>query len=268
MQTTKLGISQKVFAQLERLFHKTVTREFTFSEVPQTHPLAPPVTTLHTMQTSLPASTGHDALEPLQNPRFHSSLTAESLTTQARTLTAIVSSSHKAIELTLDFARTTCSALAIQSLLTTTATSLPCRVVSGPIRTWPLDHRPSPHDLRTRTLRFTSDRPPTHENSQLVLQIPVIRHPISPPWQPKPDLRICWRKAVMKTQLTPQELKQIAFFQAIPLPEIKRIEFKLDPIHLTYWLKDHPSKTGQVASLTLFRNEKDNSSFLTSSSDE
>lgn len=268
MQTNKLGISQKIFAQLERLFRKPRTQEVSLSHQYAAHRLTFPQASPLTLPTGISAPTCQNTLSTInaaQNHIVDLSTPLSPLIVHLRTAIPWPNI-HTSLDLNFSSPPTTTIPRLILPLMQTKGFS--CQIAPRSIRIQTLDLHPYRQALPSHSPLFTINQVTTHFNRLMTLKIPVNRYPIPSGLQSKPELRICWRKAVQKTKLSPQELKQMAFFSGVPLKEIKKIEFKLDPIHVTYWLKDNPSKSSPVSYLTLFRNEKDKSFFLTSSSDE
>ncbi len=268
MQAAKLAISQKVFAQLERIFKRTGTRLYPLSLSCSTTMSAAPVTTTRDHNPQISAPTTKDLLHSLQPPRsnilsahapLQPSLHELRLWTQSVTV-------HSSTD--FDTFAPVSSAIHFDFTSPPIVHAVGCQVNPQPFKTTPVDIHTLPRSPLTRQLGFAMSKIKTTCSTTLPGTIPVIRHPLVQTWLPKSELRVCWRKAVLRTKRNPQELKMMGFFSGIPVSQIKRIEFSHDPVHIRYWLVDEPKKKSGVISLSLFQNIAENEYFLTSSQDE
>lgn len=267
MQTAKLGLSGKVFAQLERIFNRVQTRSLKLDISASPTPLRGPSASVHGLTLKMESHSSADILEPLTPLSCHS-IAPGALEVPSRHIPCweqpVTVHSSGDLTLTDTFSRYIDFALKTPPTLHV----LNCRPAPSSIRTSQLEIHALTRKPLSHVLAFSLKGEASRHATHLPGQIPVTRQPMIKDWIPKGELRICWRKAVLKTKRSPQELKMLGFFPGIPLSQIRQIEFSHSPVLVRYWLNDKPSKKGTLSALSLFHSIPDHLFFLTSSQDE
>jgi len=268
MQKAKLGISQKVFAQLERIFNKTATQSYPIVFNGFSHPLEAPQISPYHFDLGISIQASIDQLTPYHPTLSHEISSNTNLSTGIHELRFWVQpvTVYTISEITAFNPVTTAIPFEISTV--PKITHLTCQISPKFLRTNPIDLLAFSKSPLTHVIGIKASQFKIHQSEQIPSQIPVIRFPMNPQWIPKAELRICWRKAVLRTKRSPQDLNMLGFFPGVPISRIKQIEFSHSPVQLKYWLLDTPRKKSESTSLSLFHNVLDNIFFLTSSQNE
>lgn len=268
MQTVKLGISQKIFAQLERVFKRAQTRDCPLEIAGASFSLPDPQAECRTFHPGLTVRTKPDPITTWQSPVGHELPLSACFgsTVHGCDLWLQTVSAHTAM--TNTFLSAASRAVSLDFVLTPTVRTVDCQLSPKILRSRPVSLLNLIHPPPTHSLPYILLADAVHRTDQLPGNIPVVRQPMVGQWLPKAELRICWRKAVLKTKRTPQELTMLGFFFGVPLSQIRKIEFTHNPVQIKYWLIAKPKKNAPTTSLSLFHSIPDQTFFLTSSQDE
>ena len=267
MQTPRLGLSQKVFAQLERLFRRTGSREFALGIASAARTAGMPTAKCRISPLNMESRASEDLLDTVIRCEVQL-LTSDSLTPSIRNL--VTWSEAVTVHNGPDSASLHSSSrdLMVTPAAKPSARELSCQVIPKVIKPKTVDLAPLNRPPSTHSPLIRLDHVKSNPSRQFPGHIPVIRRPMDQRFLPKAELRTCWRKAVLKTKRNPQELKLLGFFPGIPLTMIRSIEFSPNPVQIKYWLTDNPKRGSKTASLALFHSLPDELVFLTSSQDE
>ncbi len=267
MQTTRLGISQKVFAQLERIFRRTGSHEADISPECSSRTPSLPAASVYIAKLQIDTRTSDNLAGAFLHSTVHH-LSSGDLAPSIHDIGTWTGPPTVHCEPTPDTLATFSTNLAVRLTTGTPSREIHCQAAPSIIKSQTVPLQPLSGSPPTRSPIVHFHNVKIYHSRQIPGIIPVVRFPMDQRFLPKAELRICWRKAVLKTKRNPQELKMLGFFPGIPLSVIKKIEFTPDPVMLRYWLVDNPRKEPKTTALSLFHSLPDDLFFLTSSQDE